>query len=155
MSEQNKIDEIKARHSAATKGPWKFKLSSHEEYGLYGAEDRVLSFGGRSGYEEYRGQEPGLDDEVFLDSVWQDMAYLLAEIEELRNAIDKPRADLLFRLHNERTKKEEALNHRDMLLVEIERKDEALNEIELILTDDISTKAIEINQTINRAREAL
>ena len=87
MSEQNKIDEIKARHSAATKGPWKFKLSSHQEYGLYGAEDRVLSFGGKSGYEEYRGQEPCIDDEVFLDSVWQDMAYLLAEIERKDEAL--------------------------------------------------------------------
>lgn len=50
---------------------------------------------------------------------------------------------------------DELLNDINWLIGQVERKDKALNEIELILTDDTSTKAIDINLTINRAREAL
>lgn len=50
---------------------------------------------------------------------------------------------------------DELLKDIDWLIGQIERKDKALNEIELILTDDTSSKAIDINLTIYRAREAL
>lgn len=80
-----KIDEIRARHAAATKGPWKFTCSP--ESSLYGANERILSFGGRYGYEEYRGQEPGMDDEAFIQHSWEDVQHLLAEIERKDEAL--------------------------------------------------------------------
>jgi hypothetical protein len=109
MSEQNKIDEIKAELMALTPRPWGWSESV-----------TTCSLG------ECRRLE-----------LWT------TENEEMELTID----DYKFA-----AKSPEYITY---LLQEIERKDEALNEIELILTDDTSTQAIEMNQVINRAREAL
>lgn len=84
----NKIEEIKKRHAEATPGPWEFKLS-HNEYGLYGNDKILLSFGGCVGYEWFNGLEPELEDEVFIQNSWSDIAYLLSEYDRLRAALEK------------------------------------------------------------------
>ncbi|NWL87580.1 hypothetical protein DMN77_08175 [Paenibacillus sp. 79R4] len=82
-----KIEEIRDRHKEATEGPYIFKLF-YNEYGMYGKDSKIISFGGRSGYEEFRGQEPGMDDESFLQNSWADIAYLLSEYDRLRENHD-------------------------------------------------------------------
>lgn len=101
MSEQNKIDEIKAY------------VELCEEEGL---------------------KFQHLDNLKFL---LQEIARLQKEEEFWKQAAENRRE-----------------NNYEFLKKQAILKD-ALEEIELILTDDTSTQAIEINQVINRAREAL
>jgi hypothetical protein len=52
--------------------------------------------------------------------------YLLQLVDELNGALDEPKKNLLFQMHNERIKKYEVIRERNELLRKIERKDEAL-----------------------------
>ncbi|MCV4233339.1 hypothetical protein OHJ21_19330 [Virgibacillus sp. LDC1] len=106
MSEQNKIEQIKARLMAITPGSWHVQPGSPYD-AVYSSQETSLT--------------------VVASRTMTSDAWFIAKSPE----------------------------YITYLLQEIERKDEALNEIELILTDDTSTQAIEINQVINRAREAI
>lgn len=124
MSEQNKIDEIKAALAAATPGPW----ISHE--------DSVCSDKGAWVCQMFEGDET-IGDEVepfendynnaeFIARAPEYITYLLQLVDELNGALDEPKKNLLFQMHNERIKKYEVIRERNELLRKIERKDEAL-----------------------------
>ncbi|MCA4755561.1 hypothetical protein H8Z60_23835 [Mycolicibacterium fortuitum] len=143
MSEQNNIDEIKAALAAATPGPWSYDDFSDKEFIIYDHTyfNRHIAKIVSDGVESKEREEANAH---IIAKAPEYITYLLQEIERLQKEEEfwKQAAE------NQRENNYELLKKQAIL------KD-ALEEIELILTDDTSTQAIEINQVINRAREAL
>lgn len=59
-------------------------------------------------------------------TVQMDVSYLLQLVDEMKEAMDKPRRHLLFELHNERTLKESVRAERDHLAKLVETQAKAL-----------------------------
>ncbi len=79
-----------------------------------------------------------------IDTLLEKLTEKDATIKELQEALDRPRQHLLFEMHNERTKKEQAIRERDTIrkaLEEIARIESHIN-ITTIRMQEIAKSAL-------------
>lgn len=68
------------------------------------------------------------DDAEFIAKSREYITYLLQQVDEMKDAMDKPKRQLLFELHNERALKEFARAERDHLAKLVETQKGVLEE---------------------------
>lgn len=81
----SRIDEIAARHGAATKGPWKAFIKNGIESVMIGKKEVVHWHGfDSSDFQRQRKQNC-----AFIAASWSDIEYLLAEVARLERLLEQ------------------------------------------------------------------
>lgn len=131
----NKIDEIKQALAAATPGPWtvyQSRVGENQTETLIGTEydhpqlKSPMSIVGHAfsvGIEYTYIRE---EDAELISKAPEYIAYLLKELEELKQAMDEPRRNLLFKYHNERNRFEAATKELRRLHEKLEEEKKVL-----------------------------